>query len=1032
MGQLNKFASQLREVCLSHPLAEKWVVAPSRRIGYQWLDEIARSGANILNARVKTMESLAMDLAEAEMARAGLRRLGPIEAEIIVFRVIAGLGDGYFGGLSPTRKLAAAVLRTLEDLRLAGLVSTQLSPDSFESDRKGKSLIRLLSLYEAELALRNLCDGAAVFRTAAAALNVGLALPEGLLVIMPDDMERKASLLERAMWEAFPGGSRVTLPTDPSCQRSEGASEDASLLAWVSMPSSAPRPQNDGSADMFRAVGEVNEVREVLRRCLREGIPFDEIEVLYSDSGTYLPLIYELCSRLMPDSPDGLPVTFHEGIPLRYSRPASALAGWLSFISDSYPQAVLVRLIQEGLLDAGEASAGLSRTRLAAELRDLPVFCGADRYLPAIDARISALERLLEGGAEDGNDPEPVNRARVTANLAMLRGLRDLAEDLLRWAPQDGRNWKEALAGVEQFLEKRARCVNELDEYARRRMLDEVQALAQSVGDDPDPPVNVQAWLAQLIRSGRVEGEGPRPGCIYAAPLHSGGHSGRPHIFILGLDEARFPGPGLQDPLLLDAERGRISGQLPTATERIGQSLEDFSHLAASIRGGITLSYTCRDIEDDRDIFPSQVILSAYHVLSGNKEGLMSDFLQWIPEPVSFAPRDSAKAANLDDWWLSQLAHGSLAGCRGLLVEAFPHLGRGYRAREAKESDDFTVYDGWVPQAGSDLDPSLPGGPVLSASRLEKLARCPLEYFMQYVLGIERPDEHILDSSRWLEPDEKGDLLHTVFRRFHQELGQEGLRPEFERDRMRLEKLLEIEISRWRERKPCLNHDVFEAERKDLRATAAIFLFEEEMSCRRRKPLYFEAAAGLPPKGRGNAIDDEEAVPITLPDGSEIRVRGYIDRIDEAEDHREPAFALCDYKTGSSRYYEGPDIFRAGRRIQGTLYLALAESLLAKEHHGARALSFEYFFPNTREHGRRISRGCDELNEGLLIIARLCEMLRLGCFPLSENPDDLKNSDYLETFGDIPLACASMKKKMINGGNEALLPFAILRGYREE
>jgi len=1033
ISELNRLASSLQELCAQHPIEEKWLIAPSRRIGQQWLDAVARSGQSVLNARIKTIASMAVDLASPEMERTGVSFLQSVEAEILLFGIMASLGDnGYLGKLSLTRGLVRAVLASLQDLRLEGIEAQELTPACFESNTKGNSMIRLLSLYQDELTSRHLADAAGVFKMAAAALrNRRVNLPEGLLITMPDDIEKGLGGLHRLMWEAFPENLRVILPTDLCDQTGNRPMRDASLLAWIAKPSDAPPPSSDGSSAIFRTAGAANEVREMLRRILEGGIPFDEVEVLYSNASAYVPLLFELCSKFSPEAGAGMPVTFNEGIPLRYSRPARALAGWLSFIKASYRQADLVRLIREGLLDFQESGANFSLVELTSEFRALAIMAGKDRYLPAIDAAVSSLERAC---TQNGTDQAEESRhlEKMHERLEMLRALRPLVENLLEWAPKNGKTWKVSLEGVKLFLERRARCVNELDEYARLRLLDEVEELSRCFMDDNQLPVDIEDWLLELVRFGRVEGEGPRPGCLYAAPLHSGGHSGRSHTFLLGLDDSRFPGAGLQDPLLLDAERARISRNLSTAGERLGESLEDFSRLAARIRGDITLSYSCRDITDDSEIFPSQVILAAYRILSGKHDGLLGDFLEWIPEPSSFAPDDPLRSLDMAEWWLSHLAYGSLEEERPLLAEAFPHLGHGLKAREARDGDIFTVYDGWVPEAGRDLDPSRPGGAVLSASRLEKLAKCPYEYFLQYVLEVKGPEEPSLDPSLWLEAKEKGDLLHVVFRRFHHTLARDGRKPDFERDGEHLDKILDAEVLAWKSIKPPPNREVFEAEVNELRNTASIFLYEEERSCRARKPLYFEVAVGLKSKGEGNAVDSEEPVLIALPDGSEIQVRGYIDRIDEAGEGREKAFVLCDYKTGSSKYFEGEDPFQAGRRVQGSLYVALAESRLAEDHPGLRIDSFEYFFPNTSEHGKRIGWSADELRQGLFVIVRLCEMLRLGCFPLSDNADDLKNSDYRSAFGDIQPACEAVKKKMARLDNKNLMPFAVLRGYQEE
>ncbi|OFW57893.1 MAG: hypothetical protein A2Y75_11685, partial [Candidatus Solincola sediminis] len=879
-----------------------------------------------------------------------------------------------------------------------------LSAEVFESSAKGKSLIRLVSRYEDELTTLRLVDTASASKMAADALRKdSVFLPPDLLITIPEDIEKGLSGLERAMWESLPRDAKHILPTDQPCTNTGGSMNDASLLAWLSRPSDAPAPFFDGTCEIYRAAGESNEVREMLRRILEAGIPFDDVEILYSDSSTYPYLIYEICSKLS----DAVPVTFSEGVPLRYSRPARALAGWLSFIRGSFKQSDLACLIQEGLLDMGEPAPTFSFSSLANELRSLPIRFSKDRYLPAIDFALSHSE----------------NAQRVE----LLSALKSLVEDVLAWAPENGKGLRTNLEGARLFLERRARCVNELDEYARRRMLDGVEELARCLSLD-QPAFNIEDWLGELIRFGRVEGEGPRPGCLYASPLHSGGHSGRSHIFMLGLDEGRFPGAGLQDPLLLDGERGRISGDLSTAGARLSESLEEFSRLAARIRGKITLSYNSRDIEDDREIFPSQAILSAFRILSGKKDGLLTDFLAWIPEPCSFAPSDPQRSLDTAEWWLAHLSRGSLEGRQPLLATAFPHLGRGFQAQAARASDLFTVYDGWVPEAGRDLDPGRPGGTILSASRLEKLGKCPFEYFLEYVLEVKPPEDNSPDHSLWLAAKERGDLLHAVFRKFHHLMCREYLRPQFERDRGLLENILETEVLAWKNTKPPPNREVFEAEMDELRNTVSIFLYEEERSCRQREPLYFEAAIGLRPKGEGNSIDCEEPLLVSLPDGSTIRVRGYIDRIDIAGGE----YILCDYKTGSSKRFGGEDPFQAGRRVQGGLYIALAESRLAESSRRARIGSFEYFFLNTREHGRRMAWSSDELRQGLSTIAKLCEVLRQGCFTLSDDENDFKNSDYRMAFGDIQATCQSAKKKLTRAENRNIAPFAVLRGYREE
>jgi ATP-dependent helicase/nuclease subunit B len=204
---------------------------------------------------------------------------------------------------------------------------------------------------------------------------------------------------------------------------------------------------------------------------------------------------------------------------------------------------------------------------------------------------------------------------------------------------------------------------------------------------------------------------------------------------------------------------------------------------------------------------------------------------------------------------------------------------------------------------------------------------------------------------------------------------------------------------------------------------------EEEDYCRENRPLYFEAAAGMESAGTGNLIDSPEAVCIELPGGERIRIRGRIDRLDETGAPGSGVFSVVDYKTGSTYSFEAGDPFNGGRRVQHCLYLAVAERLLARAHPGARVVSFQYYFPSTREHGERIAWEAEELRDGLRILACLREMAASGCFPFTDDADDVKFSDYLPAFGNVGAMAERCKSRLEGPGNLSLDPLRRLRGY---
>lgn len=1077
MGQtlLNRLALSLQAFCAAHTLEEKWLIAPSRRVGFQWLDAVTRSGQPVLNMRVKTLRNLALDIAAPEMEKRGLAFARGIQSEVLISIVFdrlksKGRGGKYLFDLEPSSGLLKALCATLADIRIAGVSPGKPGATdgrAFEVETKGREIMALLRAYENELKAGELMDFAGVLGLATECLKKDPStIQDAAFVLLPQDMEKEFLGWEQALWGSLPESKRIMLDVDDPVLNRESPPETGKtkteLLCWLGQPPAAPKPGRDETAQLFRAIGEVNEVREVLRRCVLNRTAFDQVEILYTDSETYVPLIYETLSSMKSDSEASIPITFAQGIPARYSRPGKALMGWLSWIHEDFPQSTLVRMIQDGLFQFDKnAVEGFSFTRLGAMLRSIPIGNGKDRYLSAIHDTLRALEYRLQAlQAQQRSAPSQSQQNRendagrrsaaiqtMLQRIKALKAIHSLTKDLLSKAAiarggPDGKAAKAAavLRAVEDFLEKNTRAVNDLDEYSRRGMLVKIREFAASLEDRINANISmgldVWEWLEDMPEAVHVGGQGPRPGCLYVASLRSGGHSGRGHTYILGLDDTRFPGTGLQDPLLLDNERARISPNLATASGRLTKTIDDFGVLLARLRGNITMSYSCRNLTDNREMFPSPVILSAYRIISGEHDGDQESLLKWLPRPASFAPNNPDCCEDLAGWWLWRIITRQADEDKEKFVaKNFAHLGRGFKARRARQSDVLTEYDGYVPEAGRDLDPMRPAGPVLSASRLEKMGSCPMDYFFRYVLKIEPLEEDMYDPSQWLDPMEKGKLLHGVFWEFMTRLTKKELLPDFKRDEKLLRSILHSAIEDMKAQKPPPKGDVFDREAREMWETTRIFLLEEEKHCRSSRPLYFESCIGLPTNQEGSLIDTPDPISIRLPSGKSIRTRGIIDRIDEVPqkgEKRKRFFTVWDYKTGSSYGYSQEDPFQNGRRVQNVLYTELAQKQLEKVHPGSSVVSFGYFFPSARVHGLRINWPVEELTSGKDVLEQLCRMIANGCFPYTDSAEDVTFSDYRDAVGDVEAAAEAAELKLANEKNTQLEPFRVLRGYTQD
>ena len=930
---MNTLTTHLKERCHGNILEEKWLIAPNLRVGYQWLETIVRNGTPVLNVHVKTLTSLALHLAASEMEQREVRFASPWIRRLLIERVLDQLnktGLHYLGNLKSRNTLIETVLSSIETIRMAGLTETDLKPDQFEHPDKARDITSILCKYQEELIREKLVDSANVFQIATRALQSQPELIKSdVLIFYPHDLEYHGS--ESALLQSIPDKHCHLLDIDSPVHTSDfikPLKSNLDRLRWINQPENCPAPLDDSQVKLTQAIGEINEVRGVLRSCLAKGISWDDVELLHTDHETYVMLVYETLSTLEPTTEfpgDALPVTFAEGISCRYSRPGKALRAWLVWVNCNFQQATLVHLIKTGLIHLPDKeSTPASFAELGSLLRKLRIGSGKQRYLSSIRDRIHSFDH-------EHTDPldstTPVIGTDRKANRIAYEQLEKLVESLMAVSASAADTSETLLISAKQFLENTARSVSQLDHFASQILIDHLDNIIHWIQhSDLKTAIDATRWLDKLVMETRVLGSGPRPGCLHVDSIYSGGHSGRRHTYILGLDDRRFPGPGQQDPLLLDRERRQLSEEIPTSSGRIENRLDKLKHLFVRLRGELTLSFSCHNVLEDRDMFPSPILLQVYRILSGNSEADQEELIASLPKPISFAPNPEPSALDTSEWWLWRLStNESVDHANSLILDTFPDLKHGQFAIEQGLRNEFTSYDGHVTEAGTNMDPTAANGPVMSASQLQIMATCPRRFFFQYALDITPPEEPIPGPSKWIDSMEVGRLLHELFEQSLREISDQKRLPKYERDHDRLHTLLDEKIALWKQQFPPRHESSFQSQVRELKQTADIFLREEEKFCKEQNasPVYFEASLGLPPGEITTPLDHEAAVEIKLSNGKTITTGGRIDRIDRLGDGTLNTFAIWDYKTGSDFEYKHSDPLQQGHKLQPYLYLSL-------------------------------------------------------------------------------------------------------------
>ncbi len=450
-------------------------------------------------------------------------------------------------------------------------------------------------------------------------------------------------------------------------------------------------------------------------------------------------------------------------------------------------------------------------------------------------------------------------------------------------------------------------------------------------------------------------------------------------LIVGGLVEGDFPRRFTRDIFFNDLEREQLG--LNAAEDLIAQDRFLFYQLMVSEAEEIILSYP--SIDADTAQLPSTFVenLAAVYPISMNPP---ADEENDLITADSFLEIFSRKLnAQLVDHNLSDLsAWANLFG-----PEKVIYWLEGINDQITKQSrGQFSRYEGNLSNSAG-VQPILGRiyhNQTFSVSALESYAFCPMQYFLQRVLGLEEeeaPEEYI--SAR-----EKGALIHAILFKFYQYLRENKAadRPWDFRDR--LFEIAQTELERlpyegilWAVEKESLlgsetNHGLLDR-----------FLEEERsfLSSSGYTPRFFELAFG--PAGKDQVCDPaSQQQPFKLArEGRELQLTGKIDRIDT--DAGELGI-IVDYKlSGDTKGRRLTDML-TGLSLQLPIYTMAVTNILP----GIRPVAAAYYqVKDARNCGRQFifaDGGVDyPFNPGKKAI--LADTTRL-------NPGDIAFQDLLD------------------------------------
>jgi len=455
------------------------------------------------------------------------------------------------------------------------------------------------------------------------------------------------------------------------------------------------------------------------------------------------------------------------------------------------------------------------------------------------------------------------------------------------------------LTGLQKLLKKDFSSRNAGEEITRQAILIALEELKTLPG----------AWwpldraihqVRQQLRTLTCNSSRPRPGHLHITRPANLGLSGRPHVFLIGLEEGRWLTTQAEDCVLNDDERAALHPGL-----RLSRDLPQFIRFQLderidAVAGQLTMSYSVRDRGGESEQIPSWLFFEC----ARRNHPTITNFRQlqnWLGDPVQPSAHQNLSAAALERF--------------------FPRLVQGLAAEEARASHQFTPFDGFVSQAAGLFDPRRTGLPV-SVSRLSSLAGCPFQIFLEVCLDLPRGAPGLPDIDIWLDPSLRGIVIHDILADYHRLLHSEMRKPVETQDEEILADLLQQRLEKLRPLRPALSPAVEASECAELLKDLQYFL-SLELEHPERTPVALELPFGMGEEPV-EALASPAPVILHWPDGSSFPLSGRIDRVDQIPG----GYGVVDYKTGRSLRIAPNTTYDRGRLLQHALYALVVEQLV--------------------------------------------------------------------------------------------------------
>ena len=465
-----------------------------------------------------------------------------------------------------------------------------------------------------------------------------------------------------------------------------------------------------------KAFGQTNEIEDILNFVYKEKIPFDQCLIASAEEANYANILSNYRDLL------NAPITLGVGKLITSTGPGKLFALLDDWMSNHYRYEYLLKVINSECFDVEKFKKDLN---LDGDLTVINEGLGS-RYEITLDSVTEIVGRLKVGFEDSEN-----NLKKYQAYEELIR--RYYAE---KYHEEESTSRYRSMGYVKKFIDIiNLGMANFIESYAviRDSKVDEnaLGKILRMLSFEKEYGIKHEDVRTQLFAQ-KIAREKPQPGSLYFTSIARAASCLRKYLFITGLSSNNFPGSSKENPLLLDRDYEPF-GVKEASNRDIKNNKENYEYLLEEAKKygvEIHLSWASYNSESLKTQNSSSVVFETYKKENGENKTLADFDKEFKSEKYRYI-----------EYFANDLLPISSIG--KALVNNKPN---NCIKDEKKEAEEVSV------EALKDRP--------FSASAITTFAKCQYLFYLQYVLGVNQPED--VDVFEVIPANEYGTMAHDL------------------------------------------------------------------------------------------------------------------------------------------------------------------------------------------------------------------------------------------------------------------------------